>query len=163
MESWYVVQCKPRQETRAEENLLRQGYACYRPMHVVERLVRGRRVARSESLFPGYLFIQLGESPSWASVRSTRGVATLVSFSASPAQVSDELIKLLRQREQAEVSQDIRLFEVGARLRIKEGPFAELEAVYAGMDGNERAIVLLNILQREQRLRVPLKSLTVVS
>ena len=30
---WYLLQCKPRQDERAEENLLRQGYHCYRPLH----------------------------------------------------------------------------------------------------------------------------------
>ncbi|MNG06767.1 Transcription antitermination protein RfaH [compost metagenome] len=57
--AWYLVQCKPRQDERAEENLLRQGYACYRPQHSCERIVRGRRQPIVESLFPGYLFIQL--------------------------------------------------------------------------------------------------------
>lgn len=159
MDKWYLVQCKPRQDERAQEHLQRQGYRCYRPLHQVEKLVRGRRVQRSESLFPGYVFVQLGECANWTTVRSTRGVATLVSFSGRPAEVGDELIGQLRQREQAEGSEGVQLFEAGARLRIKEGPFAELEAVYVGMDGNERAIVLLNILQREQRLRFPLKSL----
>ncbi len=28
---WYLVQTKPNQEARAEENLSRQGYVCFRP------------------------------------------------------------------------------------------------------------------------------------
>ncbi len=161
MDKWYLVQCKPKQDQRAEENLQRQGYVCYRPMHQVEKLVRGRRTHVSESLFPGYVFVRLGESQSWASLRSTRGVATLVGFGGQPAVVQQALIDCLRERERAaqEAGEEVSLFSAGERLRITEGPFAELQAIYVGMAGEQRAVVLLNILQREQRLRIPLRSL----
>ena len=28
--AWYLLQCKPKQDERAEEHLQRQGYACFR-------------------------------------------------------------------------------------------------------------------------------------
>src|SRR5690606_9962776 len=57
--AWYLVHCKPRQDERAQEHLIRQGYDCYRPLLRRERLVRGRTQTVLESLFPGYLFVQL--------------------------------------------------------------------------------------------------------
>ena len=159
MDKWYLVQCRPRQEARAEENLIRQGYVCYRPQHLVEKVVRGRRKAVPESLFPGYVFIQLGERDGWATLRSTRGVAALVSFGGRPAEVCPALIALLREREQAEDAAQEPVFAEGERLRVTEGPFADLEVIYVGMDGEERAVVLLNFLHREQRLRMALKDL----
>lgn len=78
---WYLIQCKPRQDSRAEENLTRQDFKCYRPTHRVERVQRGRRTTSMESLFPGYLFIQLDQlNDNWHPIRSTRGVNQLVTF-----------------------------------------------------------------------------------
>jgi len=34
---WYLIHCKPRQDERASENLVRQSFHCYRPVRQVER------------------------------------------------------------------------------------------------------------------------------
>ena len=52
---WYLIQTKPRQESRAEENLRRQHFECYRP---IKPSAAGNGKA-DEALFPGYLFIRL--------------------------------------------------------------------------------------------------------
>ena len=117
---WYLLQCKPRQDERAEENLLRQGYHCYRPQHQRERILRGQRQTVSESLFPGYLFIQLGPLDNWAPLRSTRGVSRLVAFGNQPLPVSAELIAQLRRRCNA--SDDEQLFVRGRTGAHRAGP-----------------------------------------
>ncbi|MCQ4346612.1 transcription/translation regulatory transformer protein RfaH [Pseudomonas stutzeri] len=155
--AWYLIQCKPRQDERAEENLLRQGYTCYRPRHIRERLQRGQRLLSEESLFPGYLFIRLSLLDNWGPLRSTRGVSRVVSFGNQPLPVSEELIDHLQQRCSATPAEQ--LLETGDRVRINHGAFAELEAIFLSMDGNERVVLLMNILHREQKVRVPLSSI----
>lgn len=155
--AWYLIQCKPRQDERAEENLLRQGYTCYRPHHTRERLVRGQRQNVEESLFPGYLFIQLSLHDNWAPLRSTRGVSRVVSFGNQPLPVSEALIECLQQRCCEAASEY--LLESGDKVLINHGAFAELEAIFLTMDGNERVVLLMNILHREQKVRVPLSSI----
>ena len=56
---WFLVQSRPRQEERAEVNLVRQGYCVFHPRIRVERIQRGRRRLVEESLLPNYLFIRL--------------------------------------------------------------------------------------------------------
>lgn len=154
---WYLIQCKPRQDERAEENLLRQGYTCYRPRHTRERLLRGQRLKVEESLFPGYLFIQLSRLDNWAPLRSTRGVNRVVGFGDQPLAVAPDLVERLQQRcASAPVDQSL---EAGEKVRINKGPFAELDAIFLSMDGNERVILLMNLLHREQKVRVPLSSI----
>lgn len=154
---WYLIQCKPRQDERAEENLLRQGYTCYRPRYTRERLLRGRRQMLEESLFPGYLFIQLSLLDNWAPLRSTRGVSRVVAFGNQPLAVSASLIEHLQRRCTTDAPEQ--LLETGDKVRIKHGPFAELEAIFLAMDGNERVILLMSILHREQKVRIPLASI----
>lgn len=154
---WYLVQCKVRQEERAEENLTRQGYPCLRPTFLRRKTVRGKLQTVAESLFPGYLFIQLSSGANWAPLRSTRGVLRVVSFGGTPLPIDDAIIRQLQVRaEQQDVAAEL---APGQVVRIVDGPFAELEAIFLSMDGDERVVLLLNFLQREQKVRFPLSGI----
>lgn len=89
---WYLVQCKPRQDERAQDSLTRQGYVCYCPQQSVERTVSGCTQRANGSLFPGYLFIALASGDNWAPLRSTRGVSRVVGFGGMPLAVDSSLI-----------------------------------------------------------------------
>ncbi|VVO89705.1 Transcription antitermination protein RfaH [Pseudomonas fluorescens] len=156
---WYLIQCKPRQDSRAEENLTRQAFKCYRPTHYVERVQRGRRVAPAESLFPGYLFIQLDQlNDNWHPIRSTRGVNQLVTFGKQPIAVADELIDQLKQRLNEKPLECVKL-EPGDRVRINSGSYNEVEAIFLSRDGAERILILLQLLHREHTLSIPISAI----
>lgn len=155
--AWYLVQCKPRQDERAQEHLLRQGYHCYRPEHSCECIVRGRRQIKLQSLFPGYLFIALADDANWAPLRSTRGVTRMVGFGGMPLEVDAQLIAQL-QRRAGQASKPV--LQEGGSVRITDGSFAEVDAIYMAMDGDERVLLLLNVLNRQQQVSVPLASIT---
>lgn len=154
--AWCLVHCKPRQDERAEENLLRQGYTCYRPQHSCERIVRGRRQIIAESLFPGYLFIHMAADANWAPLRSTRGVGRIVAFGGMPLRLDNSLIAHLQQRTAAAVQPAL---EAGDSVRITQGGFAELDAIFVAMDGEQRVILLLNMLNRQQQISMPLTNI----
>lgn len=154
--SWYLVQCKPRQDERAEDNLARQGYEIFRPKCWYQRLIRGQRQWAVESLFPGYLFINLPAESNWGPLRSTRGVSRVVSFGGVPVAVSDSLVKQLQARVEIDVKSELKL---GDNVRIIEGGFAELDAIFMAMDGEERVILLINLLNRQQQISVPMASI----
>lgn len=154
---WYLIQTKPRQEARAEEHLCRQQFECYRPV----KAVPDGRSRTEEALFPGYLFIRLDANrDNWYPIRSTRGVSRIVSFGGSPTAVQDALIEQLRQRL-AMSDPDIMApdFKLGDRVQINGGSFKEIEAIFLSRDGEERAVILLNLLQREQKVSVPTRYL----
>ena len=150
--AWYLVQSKPRNETRALENLVRQGYETYLPLMEVERLQRGRLLKKMEPLFPRYLFLHLEEgNDNWGPIRSTLGVAGLVRFGQAYAVVSDEVMAAVRER-----TQDIKksLFESGDNVRVVSGPLLGLEGVFEIADGEQRSFVLLEFMQKQQRVSV---------
>lgn len=158
MSRWYVIQCKPREERRALENLERQGFQCYLPTISVERLRHGARRDAAEPLFPGYLFIDLDELiDNWHPIRSTRGVIRLVRFREYPVPVPDEIIAMTRRRL-AQDTPRIPYLRPGERVRITQGPFADVEGIFVAPDGEERVMLLMNILNREQRLSFPAAS-----
>jgi len=157
---WYLIQTKPRQEARAEEHLLRQHFECYRPLKA-SAATRGSSSFRTgEALFPGYLFIRLDcINDNWYPIRSTRGVSRVVSFGGQPTPVRDELIEQLRQRLAQEQNTPARPFTPGDRVQLSGGSFSEIEAIFVSSDGEERSVILLNLLQREQKVRVPTRYL----
>lgn len=159
---WYLVQCRPRQELRAEQNLRNQYFSCYCPQHSVEKMRDGKRAVTQQPLFPGYLFINLCKfSDNWHSIRSTRGVLRLVTFAGEPLPVGDEVISDLQERLAKVGSQP--LFREGMPVTLIEGPFKDMNAVFCKADGDERAVILLDLLSRKQRMKVPVRALSVLA
>ena len=147
--NWYLVFTKPRQEQKANRHLREQDFETYLPYCRTQRVRQARRVAVNEPLFPGYLFIRLDTcTDNWAPIRSTPGVSRLVRFGATPTPVPDACIALLRQHEDAQGLHPIGQAELhkGDKVRVLDGPFAGLEAVYLTPRGSDRAMILLNVL-----------------
>lgn len=161
---WFLVQTKVRQEQRAAENLERQNVASFCPMIRVEKITRGKRVEVQDVLFPGYLFVQLGEfSVSTTAVRSTRGVSHFVTSAGAPIKVPDGLVEQLRERltVHAEVVMS-QLPKLGAKMQVIDGPFKGLNAIFAEPDGNSRAIVMVTLLSQHVKTSMPFASLAAV-
>lgn len=156
--SWYVVHSKPRQEQRAFENLVRQGFECYLPKVNVERIRQGGLSLVVEALFPRYLFIRLdstlGSGKGWGVIRSTQGVSRLVTFGGEAAKVPDNLIESVQAMEAAGAAEPQRLFLHGEKVQVKVGPFAGLEGVYQMGKGQARAFMLIELISKQVKLTI---------
>ncbi|MCE9683602.1 transcription/translation regulatory transformer protein RfaH [Halomonas alkalisoli] len=158
---WYVIQCKGGESFRAAEHLGNQGYDLFHPVLEVQKKRGGKLVWLNEPLFPHYLFIRLDRVASnWRPIRSTRGVLKIVTFGDKPLPVEDALVDTLREKgvEDQNATANV-YFRAGEIVEITEGPFKDLQAVFASHKGEERAIVLLNLLNRQQRLVMPVAQL----
>ena len=155
--NWYLIQTKPRQEARAEENLLRQQFETFRPLRQAESTRKNGKPVEEE-LFPGYLFIRMDLSNSWYPIRSTRGVSRVVAFGGMPCPVADALIDQIRLRL-ITPGTVLQSFEHGEKVLVRTGN-SDIQAIFLCDDGEERAVILLNLLQREQKVSLPKGSLT---
>ncbi len=159
---WYVVHTKPRQETRALVNLERQGFHCFLPTIPKKRVSRKAFEVVPEPLFARYLFIELDTTlsgRSWAPIRSTLGVSKLVTFGTEPARVDPGLIGLLQQKQSDLAQTPLAQYQPGDLVQIKEGPFKGVEAIYQMDDGEMRAMVLIELLQKPTRLQIDVGNL----
>ena len=160
--AWFLVRSKPRQESVALTHLARQGYESYLPLFATEKLVRRKSTVVQEPMFARYLFVRLdttGQGQSWSPIRSTVGVSELVCFGSRPARVDDALIATLREREATQQADPITLFAHGDSVRITEGAFAGLEAIYQMNDAEGRAMVLLDLLSKPVAMTIDAASL----
>ena len=150
---WLLAYTKPRSERLAEENLGRQGFEVLCPLMRAQKLRRRLWSWLEEPLFPRYVFVGAHDQQAWAPIRSTIGVASLVRFGGVFASVPDALIESLRSAaEDPQITRPV--FKQGQKVRIVAGPYASLEAVFEMVDGEERAAVLLDLLSRQNRVRV---------
>ena len=152
--NWYLLQCKPNQQNRAEEHLANQGFFTYAPQLKVERVIRRKRVVRDEAVFPGYVFIQLNQASNWRALHATRGVSRLVGFNGNPQMVPDDLVLSLQQQYSADQVPKA-LFKAGDCVQITEGCFKHIDAIVKAVTSDERIIVLMTILHSEQMIAVP--------
>lgn len=149
MESWYLLYCKRGQLLRAQEHLQRQEVNCLTPMITLEKIVRGKRTAVKEPLFPNYMFVQFDpETIHTTTIHSTRGVSHFVRFGAQPATVPADVIEQLVNYQPENVT-DPETPYPGDSVVIIEGAFAGLEAIFGEPDGEARSMLLLNLLNKQ--------------
>jgi transcriptional antiterminator RfaH len=155
--NWYLLQTKSRQEIVAEINLVRQGFVCYQPSLVFEKVVSGKITKVCEPLFPGYMFIRIAAGQNWLPIRSTYGVKDLVKFGGRALPVPEKMIAELIDKCSISAPQD--LFLRGQKVKINEGAFSGLDAVFICKKGSDRVVVLINLLHTSQHVALPADSL----
>ena len=153
--AWYLIYTKPRVESLAQENLIRQGYETYLPLIETKRRKQGRYVAVVEAMFSRYLFINLNcTTDNWSPIRSTIGVANMVRFNGLPSMVPAALIESIKAMEDEQGLHRVqeKEFKVGDTVSIIDGIFAGLKGIYQAKTSQERVIVLLDIAGQYTRV-----------
>lgn len=159
MKRWYVVQTKPRAEETALTHLRRQAFETFLPRFLKKRR-HARRVEITPSpLFPGYLFVALDSERSlWRSIRGTIGVSGLICHGDTPAAVPEGVVEEIVARQDDDGFIQLRAPEAlkkGQSVEIAQGPLAETRGIFESFDSRERVVVLLSLLGRQVRTRIP--------
>lgn len=166
MNKWYLIHTKPKEESRACENLINQGFDIFLPWLQTYRLKKGKQVKAVEPLFPRYLFIALDQTISqWYKIRSTRGVTDFVRFSEMPTEVPAFIVDDLKNQADNEglidqTDTNPHLFRSGDRVRITSGSFNGWDAIVREQEGDQRVILLITMLGRQQKLKLPLSAVS---
>lgn len=143
---WYLVKTKPQNEPRVNARLIEAGYETLFPRMLKKDRRTGQKVPRP--FFPTYLFVRF-DLEQIRTIRYTRGVAKVVSFGPEPAEVAPDIIDAVRGRmdEHGFVSlvSAPAAWKPGERIRIGEGPFAGIEAIFLEeLPDTERVVLLLD-------------------
>ena len=150
-ERWFVARVLAHQENRAQLNLYRLGFRSFMPR--LRRTVRHARRLRDtlQPLFPGYIFVIIDLSKDrWRSINGTFGVASLIMGADQPMPVPPHVVEALVAS--CESCGAVRLddgLEIGQKVRILSGPFAESLCRLVHLDDRGRVRVLLEIMGME--------------
>ena len=158
MDDWFCVKTKRYKEQWVTQQLSGSCDEVYLPLLRQYRKVRRQFRWVVEPLFPCYLFARFDREPALGKVRSTLGVATILSTSEDGPMVVDEgIIDALRERSVNGVI-EVRSVPLrpGDELEIIEGPFQGLTALFEkNLKAGERIVVLLDLLSSRVRVEVP--------
>ena len=127
------------------------GLPKFRSETAAHRSTRAQVAGHSEPLFPGYIFIIIDLSKHrWRSVNGTFGVASLIMGAEQPTPVPPGVVEALvascESREAVRLDDSL---EIGQKVRILSGPFAETLCRLAHLDERGRVRVLLEIMGME--------------
>ena len=154
MQNWYLIQTKLREENIAIENLENQQFTTYCP----KVLLKNKIVA----LFPRYVFVKSSyREQDISPIKSTKGVVNIVRFGSDFATVPDKIIFDLKSREKSTGDKMIEMnsLHCGDKVEILDGVFKGNNAIFSDLSGENRAIILLKILNQEQKIFIDNKNI----
>lgn len=155
---WFAVRAQPRKEQLAELHLNRQNFETFLP-----RIARSARrptgtVTTLTPFFPGYLFVRLDlAADRWRTVNGTIGVIGLVQFGEHPTPTPAGLIENMATRasQDSEVRLESAPLHSGQAVRFVGGAFDGRIGAFEATSPDERVTILLALMSREVRVRVP--------
>ncbi len=142
---WYLVKTKPLNESRIHTRLTEAGFPTLFPK--ILKKVRGKGHFEIRPCFPTYLFVHFALEQ-LRTIRYTRGVARVVSFGPEPQEVDPEIIEAVRTRmDETGIVKLVKPpmeWKPGEKIKIGDGPFAGLDAIFVeALPDRERVVLLL--------------------
>ena len=163
-ERWYVVHTLPNREMRARTHLENQKFRTFLPQRL--KTVRHARKFSTvvASFFPRYLFVALDlVRDRWRSVNGSIGVAGLIMQGELPKPVPVGVVETLQALMDSRGHLNFeKSFQVGDRVRLTAGPFAERLGVCERLDDSGRVRVLLEIMSNKIPVQVESRHLVAI-
>jgi transcription elongation factor/antiterminator RfaH len=159
---WYAIQTKGNKEKDVAKRLTDLKLEIFLPWLRDRRRIGSKYQWVLVPLFPGYLFCRLDIVVAGKTARYSPGVKDFLKFGNEITEIPNDIIVALQERcPQGIAAIDPVSLTAGDSVKINEGPFAGLEAIFEKkMKGSERVAVLLEILGRQTRLVLPGETVT---
>ena len=163
--NWYLLQIKPNTQVMACRNLKRQGFDIFLPLIIKTTKKRGKFLDAKAPLFPGYLFLGTSIDPvPWKSINGTRGVSKAVTLDGAYRPISLRIIEGLQHRcDEHSVFKRLHDIAEGDLAKIERGPFAEFISTIDQIEDDQRAWVLIDLLQQQTRVEVRLDNVSKIN
>jgi len=158
--SWYVVHCYSGYENKVRHsieqrietmNMQDKIFDVVVPTEDEIEIKDGKRRTVERRVFPGYILVQLIMSEeSWYVVRNTPGVTGFVGMGTEPTPLRPEEVAKIMNRMEAEAPKVKFDFQLGEKVRIGTGPFAEFIGTVAEIDADRAKVrVMVSFFGRE--------------
>jgi transcriptional antiterminator RfaH len=142
---WYLVKTKPLNEAKIHARFTEAGFESLYPKFL--KKIRGKDRTEIRPFFPTYLFVRFALEQ-LRTIRFTRGVARVISFGPEPQEVDPGIIETVRGRMDGSgivtlVKPPVE-WKPGEKIKIGDGPFAGLDAIFVeALPDRERVVLLL--------------------
>lgn len=163
---WYLIYTRPRHEKKLTEQLADCGMQFLLPMVKSLRIWSDRRKYTDTPLFPSYVFVKLEDSSQYFSTLSMYGVLCYVRCGKEIARVEESVIhnlQLISGSAESTVSVSAERFAPGEKVVVCEGPFAGFNCEVVRHHGRHKALVRMDIIQRNLLVDIAVEHLLPVT
>ncbi|HRJ41856.1 MAG: transcription termination/antitermination factor NusG [Caldilineaceae bacterium] len=162
---WFVIHSYSGMENKVKKNLEHRAESMGMTDRILQVVVPteteieikdGVRREVERRVFPGYILIEMiMDEDSWYVVRNTPGVTSFVGMGNKPSALSADEVERIMSRIESDQPRIKVSFEVGERVRITEGPFAEFTGIVDTIDPDKgKARVMVSFFNRETPVEV---------
>ncbi len=164
---WYVVYTRPNGEKTAARNLRQQGFLSFSPQYL-KRRCHARRIDWVPSpLFPRYVFVGMDPATArWRAISSTIGVSHLVCKGGQPVPVPEGIVEELQSCSGDDgmiAVEPLIPFRQGEPVQVLSGALADRVGFFDCATDEGRVILLLDMLGRQVKVKLPLDSVAAVA
>jgi len=155
---WYALQVASRCEKAVATGLALRGYSEFLPLFRSRRRWSDRFQDVDLPLFPGYVFCRLDVTRRLPALLIP-GVVRIVGLGKVPIPVDeDEISAVQAVARSGFLTQPWPFLKAGQTVMIEEGPLRNVTGILAEIDGSERLIVSITLLQRSLAVAIPRRS-----
>jgi len=158
--AWYVVHCYSGYENKVhhsiEQRIETMGmqdmiFDVVVPTEEEIEIKEGKRRTVKKNVFPGYILVQMIlTEDSWYVVRNTPGVTGFVGMGTEPTPLRPDEVASILNRMEAEAPKVKFDFQIGEKVRIGTGPFADFIGTVAEIDQEKAKVrVMVSFFGRE--------------
>jgi len=158
---WHVLHVNPNHEKRVAQHLIVRSIEHYLPLYTQRVRWTDRTVVAERPLFSGYVFARFAPQ-SRITVISTPGVLRLLGDEERDLVSGEELDKIREGLANGLLLRPHGSFEVGARVRVRDGVFAGVEGVVTEFRHQCRVIISLSGIRQYFSLEVALDELQIL-
>lgn len=155
---WYAIYTKPKEEQRAELNLVAHGVETLAPK-VLDRRTNefsGRPTYFVKPLFPRYIFARFDAERTLRKVHYTRGVHSIVSLNGEPVKVDEGIIEVIKSRIREDgfvkIGEDL---NVSDKVMVKSGTLKNFQGIFERrVKAKDRIMILLTAISYQGRISI---------
>ena len=154
---WFILQFKSNSHHQATENLNRQGFETFLPLHDATSRKSSRFVNTSKPLFPGYMFIKFDRAESeWHKINSTYGVSRLITFNSILKSIPTSFVdNLMKRYDLSGKLLPIQKLKKGDHVTVLKGPFANFIATVEKYEADQRIWILIDLMGSKAKIQTP--------
>lgn len=163
--AWYTLQTNPNYEAKViakiEEKRVSEGLEVreiFCPEQTIVEYKDGKAKERKRRLYTNYIFLELDyEDKIWHSLRGIRGVVGFLGNRNTPTVLPESEIDIMKKLVSGNEPQYKIEYELDSNVRITKGSFASFIGKIKKVEYEKnRAVVLLNIFNRETEVEIDL-------
>ena len=153
---WYAVYTKSRNEKKAFDRLIKDGFDAFLPLLARIKEWSDRKKKVEEPLFRSYMFVRVSNIE-YYKILQDPAIVKYVSFEGKPAIVRDEQINIIKKflLTDYEIETTNETIEPGNSVIITAGPMMGLQGELVERAGKKRVVIRLEMIGQNVLVHVP--------